>query len=375
MSSKTKKSILILTPFFSPNIGGVETHLLDLCQILNQKSYPFTVLTFTPLSTQTKAKIKEKYGKWGTIIRFPYYGHNLFHRLEKYPFFNFLYLAPYLFLRSFLYLLTNSKPDIIHSHGLAAAFVGMWLQKIFSIKKHIVSIHSNYDNVPLNNFSFKIFTWILNQSQVVLTLSDQSLKKLKKLGVKKNILHRYYHWIDLTKFKPTSKNNQKFTCLFVGRMIPSKNSLLIAALARHFPQIDFDFIGTGPDFPLLQSQAKKYSNIHLLGNISYKKIPYYYSRSQISLVPSKYQEGWGRIIAESVACGTPVLSTSLGATQEAADKTVAIFTPPTQKNFSFYIKKLFQNKSLYSRLQKKCRSYALKHYSSKNFDFILRHYQ
>ena len=28
------KKILILTPFFSPNVGGVETYLTDLCKIL-----------------------------------------------------------------------------------------------------------------------------------------------------------------------------------------------------------------------------------------------------------------------------------------------------------------------------------------------------
>lgn len=373
--SSTKKSILVLTPFFHPNIGGVETHLLDLCQQLDQKSYSFTVLTFTPLSTNLKAKLRENFGHHGTIIRFSYIGHNLFHRLEKYPLLNFLYLSPYLFLRSFVYLLIHSKPDIIHSHGLAAAFTAFFLQKIFSFQKHIVSIYSNYDNVPLNNFYFKIFTWVLNHSQAVLTQSNQSLQKLSQLGVHQHLLHRYYHWIDLNTFKPSYRKNKKFTCLFVGRMIPAKNTLMVAKLARYFPQINFDFIGTGPDFNFLQLFATKYSNIHLLGDISYTDLPLYYSRSHLLLVPSKYQEGWGRIIAESIACATPVIASNLGATTEAANTDVAIFIRPILKNFSTHLQKLSKHQSLYHQMQKKCRPYALRHYSSRNATYIFKHYQ
>lgn len=375
MSSKNKPSILILTPFFSPNIGGVETHLLDLCQQLEKKSYSFTVLTFIPLSTDIKAKLKEKYGRHGLIIRFPYFGHNLFHRLEKYPLLNFLYLTPYLFLRSFFYLLTHPKPTIIHSHGLAAAAVGLCLQKIFGFKKHLVSIYSNYDNVPLNSFSLKIFVWILNHTQAVLTQSDLSLKMLAKRGVKRQLLFRYYHWLNLNQFKPVPKKLSLFTCLFVGRMIAPKNVLLIAKLAAKFPHLNFNLIGSGPDFPRLQKLSLKLPNIHLIGEINYSKLPSYYSRSHLLLVPSKYQEGWGRIIAESVASGTPVIASSLGATREAADNNVAIFTPPTLKNFSKELRRLLKNKQLYSSLQTACRPYALKHYSSQNSDYIFRHYQ
>ena len=41
---KNKKGILLLTPFFSPNIGGVETHLDDLVKALDKRGYIVLIL-------------------------------------------------------------------------------------------------------------------------------------------------------------------------------------------------------------------------------------------------------------------------------------------------------------------------------------------
>ena len=50
--NKNKKGVLILTPFFSPNIGGVETHLDNLVSILDEKGYKVFVQTYSPITTE-----------------------------------------------------------------------------------------------------------------------------------------------------------------------------------------------------------------------------------------------------------------------------------------------------------------------------------
>ena len=57
------KGILILTPFFSTNIGGVETHFDDLVEALDDNGYKVYVQTYSPITTaNVEWKSKEKKG-------------------------------------------------------------------------------------------------------------------------------------------------------------------------------------------------------------------------------------------------------------------------------------------------------------------------
>jgi glycosyltransferase involved in cell wall biosynthesis len=118
MATIKQKSILLLTPFFHPNIGGVETHLSDLVSKLAQLNYQIFVQTYSPITTPGVKWKKYEKNKNIHIRRYYWFGKQLFHRIEKYPFFDFLYLTPYLLIRSFLWMLKNHKKiDTIHSHG------------------------------------------------------------------------------------------------------------------------------------------------------------------------------------------------------------------------------------------------------------------
>jgi len=363
--------ILHLTPFYHPNVGGVETHLTDLVSTLDPKKYQQLILTYSPITTpNTKFKTIEKIGQNIIIRRFNWFGGNLFHKLEKQPLLNTLYLTPYLLVRSIFYILCHQpKIDVIHAHGLNSALIGLILKKIFKIKKLIVSIYSSYDNVPISPASQKFIKHILNSSQAVLTQSDSSIKQFKKLGI--NNVHRYYHWIDLNRFSPSTKNRQ-FTILFVGRMIPQKGAYLLAKITNKFPKINFQFIGQGQDF--LKIKNLKQKNIKLLGNIDYSKLQHYYQKSHLLIIPSQYQEGWGRVAMESLACGTPVIASNLGGLNELLDSSVSLLIPPTTKNLTLAINKILNQPDLYQKLQKNSRPYALEHFSSKNIKYITQHY-
>lgn len=368
------KTILHITPFFPPNIGGVETHLHDLTTILNQKNYRQIILTYSPLSTNVPyQKIEDNHNLY--IRRFYLYGHNLFHKLEKHPLLNLTYITPYLLFRSIIWILIHRpKIDTIHSHGLNAAIIGIIIQKIFQIPNHITSIYSTYDNVPLNSFGTKFMVYILNHVNHILTQSNQSVEQLICIGVIKDNISRYYHWIDLNRFKPISKTSKIFSILFIGRLIPAKNALTLAKIAANFPKIIFNFVGTGPDYDSLKQLSQKYSNIQLQGDVPYSKLHQYYQSNSLFCLPSKYHEGWGRVLAESVSCGTPVITTNLGGTTEAVDDKVAIITTPTVNNFTSAIKKLTTNSKEYLRLKNNCRHFALSHYSPTNIKYIIKYY-
>ena len=136
--AKQKRGILILTPFYSPNIGGVESHLDDLVAALDEKRYRVFVQTYSPLTTDNTQYEKEEYqGNSVQINRHKWIGKNLFHKLENHPILDFLYLTPYLFIRSFFFMITNSKKiETIHAQGLNAGIIGVLLKIVF--KKMVV---------------------------------------------------------------------------------------------------------------------------------------------------------------------------------------------------------------------------------------------
>jgi len=71
-----KKGILIIVPTFSPNTGGVETHLDDLVKILDREGFDVFVQTYSPITTSgVKWKSMQKWNNV-CIFRYRWFGKN-----------------------------------------------------------------------------------------------------------------------------------------------------------------------------------------------------------------------------------------------------------------------------------------------------------
>lgn len=364
------KGILIISPFFSPNIGGVESHLDDLVTELNQKKVKSFVLTYSPLTTKTTYISNEKRG-YCQIIRFKWFGHQLFPKLEKYPILDFLYLTPYLLIRSFIWLISNQhRISIIHSQGFNGAFIGNFLAKIFN-KKHLCSTHAIYENI--NGFSRYLTVSVLSNTEHILCLSNKSQIQLVQWGIDPNKVSLYRYWINLKKFLPALPP-KKISFLFVGRLITKKGINVFLEIATMFPLHQFVIVGTGPQEDKVKNFAKKHKNIQFLGAIKNNNLTSIYQRSNILCIASQYPEGYGRVVMEAVSCGLPVIGSNLGAIPEALGSSVSILFRPNIKNFAHYINEIIKNPKNYYQLQKNCRTFALKNFSNKNFETIYQNY-
>ena len=378
-----KKGVLILTPFFSPNIGGVETHLDNLVSNLDEKGYRIFVQTYSPLTTEnTSWKKSELLGNNIQINRYRWFGKNLFHKLESYPFLDFLYLTPYLFIRSLLFMITNSKKiDVIHAQGLNAGAIGVILKLIFK-KRLIISLHAIYTNIGSHGLIASLIRIILNSAHVTLGISNAVNSQFNQTSIKVSSLKKYRYWVDLKHFKPMNlKESRKkigvddrFTVLFVGRLIPIKGIKLLVEIAHELDQIQFLFIGAGPLESFLKDASKQNSNIQFLGNVQNYDLPAYYNSADIFCIPSQYEEGLGRVVMESVACGIPVVGSNRGGISEALNKTISILLEPTHDNLKNAIKMLHLDNKQLKALKMDCRNYATMNYSEKNLDLITKHY-
>jgi len=376
------KTILILSPVFSPNIGGVETHLDDLVTALDRRGYDVYVLTYSPITSPgVRWQFKEKWGRNITIYRFGWIGKNLFHRLERYPLLDFLYLAPYLGLISFFFLLFHCRRvNVIHAQGLNAALIGSVLKKVFR-KKLVVSTHAVYE-IGKNSRTATRIKNILGSADEILCLSRASLEELASFSIGPEKLDLYSYWINLDSFRPAQKpaagfppdSSWTFTVLFVGRLIKKKGAGILLEVAKSLPYIQFIFIGIGPEEPMLKEMSQRYKNIVFVGKVPNKELPEYYNRADIFCIPSQYEEGFGRVVMEAVACGVPVIGSNKGGIPEALDETVSILTEPTAENLSKKILQLYHDRNAYYMMKENCRTYALGHFSEENVAHITSHY-
>jgi len=379
-----RKHVLLLSPTFPPDVGGVETHMDDLLQAFQKHAeFRVTVSTHKPIVTKG-VKSYQKREEIGnvTIFRHWWFG-GLFHILEHYPFLQFLYLVPYLFVRTlFLCWLKVGKPDVIYAHGLSSALIGKWLKKIFG-SRLVVATHAVYEMNPSSRVAG--FTrWILKSADKVLCLSDASVRELKKIGLEEDKLGRFRNWIQFHRFpliekqeaKKVKGGEGKFVVLFVGRMLKKKGIELLHEVARECvsdPLMEFWFVGVGPDEDCIKQSSLP--NVKFWGKVDNKELYWFYAAADVFCIPSLYEEGFGRVILEALACGTPVIGSNRGGILEVVTSEVGVVVEPTEENLLQAIKLLRNDTSLYKRMQENTRAYVEKFYSEKNFEEIVLHFE
>lgn len=369
--------VLQLTAHFSPNIGGVETHLDDLVNALIKRKWYVTVLTYRPLTTRIKWKMYENSSNL-LIIRIPWLPY-FFYLIISLPLLEFLYLFPGLFFITPLILIVKN-PDVIHAHGLVAGFVGVFWGKLFN-KRVIVSTHSIY-SFPKKGMYRNFAAWIFRNASYCLGLSKKARDELLSLGINKFKVNNFTYWLDLEKFKRIDKAkfnldwDNKFIILFVGRLVSEKGLNELLESAKNWDlNINLKIIGSGPFESKIKKVSSRYENIEFIGVVNQDKLPIYYSGSDILIVPSISEEGFGRVILEALACGTPIIGANRGAIPEAISKEVGELIDISPKKIKNKVEYFYNHKDKLRQLAKNCRSFAERRYSEKNVQAIIDSYR
>lgn len=130
----------------------------------------------------------------------------------------------------------------------------------------------------------------------------------KKLGKGKII----YNGVDIDKIKSTKKSLEKYDILYAGRLSEHKNvDVLIKAvsiLKKTNPIVRVGIIGDGPEktkLKTLSERLKLSKNIDFPGFVD--EVYPYMKSSKIFVLPSE-REGFGMVVMEALACGTPVIT-------------------------------------------------------------------
>jgi glycosyltransferase involved in cell wall biosynthesis len=106
---------------------------------------------------------------------------------------------------------------------------------------------------------------------------------------------------------------------------------------------------------------KKYKEIHFIGFVEEKELPYYYTMADIFITYSYASEGFGLTPIEAIACGTPVICSSMVAYKEILQDN-AIFVPPKNpQHLAEEIVKLLKDEVKYKNLINNAQNFIRKY--------------
>ncbi|MGB9742847.1 MAG: glycosyltransferase family 4 protein [candidate division WOR-3 bacterium] len=144
-------------------------------------------------------------------------------------------------------------------------------------------------------------------------LSESSLEDLVRLGIPAQRISVVPPGTDFERYHPAPAVRREPVILHVGRLKKYKSTdhLLYAAQRLKAKNRDFQvvIVGTGDDRPRLEKLASRLGindRVRFTGFVNESEKIRWYQRSTV-LVESSIKEGWGLIVMEANACGTPVV--------------------------------------------------------------------
>lgn len=235
------------------------------------------------------------------------------------------------------------KPDVIQGsepygfpRTLQACAASFLMSKALNIPLFFPMLENSPPETrfgPLAPVLKKFMKIYADRAFLVLCLNNGAMKNLLDIGVPRDKLVRrnWGTWgVDIDEFTPRrSRSDQDFgrAILFVGRLDEAKG---IPYLLQAFKEVKkavkgvkLVIIGDGP----LRDEIKGFSrannlegDVLVLGTVKNRDLPTYFRAAEITVAPSvttkKWREQIGMANLQSMACGTPVVSTFSGAIPE-----------------------------------------------------------
>ena len=219
--------------------------------------------------------------------------------------------------------------DIFHVHP-----VDRVLPLAYTIRDTPV-VYTLHD--PIFPWRKEIFQLFRSSNQHYISISDSQRQPAPDLPWAATI----YNGIDLSRFPFREKNGEYL--LFVGRLVSQKGVAdAIAAVEKNNERLLI--VGA----PASGTYWDKHIRPHLSNTIRYEgmvpreKLHEYYKNAKAFLFPIQWEEPFGLVMIEAMACGTPVIAFNRGSVPEVIKDGKTGFIVSTVDEMSVAIKKIDQ---------------------------------
>ena len=208
--------------------------------------------------------------------------------------------------------------DIIHNFGRLIYLLPIWNSKVKKIMTYGREITGSNINKLLK----------LPHKNIVFTGCSNNL--ISRSGAKGN-WHAVYNAIDFSTYQLKEEIDSNAPLIFLGRIEKIKGCHTAIAIAK---QTNNQLIIAGNISPL--EKEKKYFNeeiqphidgvqIKYIGQVNDKQKNEWLGKSKALLMPIEWNEPFGIVMIEAMACGTPVIAFNRGSVTEVVDENITGF--------------------------------------------------
>jgi len=219
-----------------------------------------------------------------------------------------------------------ASPDIVHVEeepdSLAALQVAAARRLIAPAARLVLHTWQNVDR-PKRAHVRAVLAANLRAADAVLCASETAVTVLRAHGFRGPAPIIVPAGFDPDTFypRPAARPDGVFTVGYVGRLVPEKGlDTLVSAAARLQPPVRLELAGTGGMEAALARQARVEGiaddRICFLGRLPAIGVAALLCRIHVLVLPSRttpvWAEQFGRVLAEAMACGTPVVGSNSG---------------------------------------------------------------
>ena len=226
------------------------------------------------------------------------------------------------------------------------------------------------NRVPLSRYlSYKYrLPPILKSSKRIIAVSNSVKEDIVSFyGISADKIHVVYEGYDESNFRiiessivKTKLKNFKLLpgkyFLYVGSIFPTKNlELLITEFSKIDPDLSLVIAGKILDaayFKKLKEiiKVKSIRNVIFLDYVPYEDLPVLYNGALSCVIPSLY-EGFGLPVLESMACGTPVITSDCGSLPEIVGDAGIVVESEQRESLLKAMKKILEDRTLRDELR------------------------
>jgi len=293
--------IALVTPYFPPDVGGIETYTYELAKRLSREN-EVCVFTCGSGTTETCDGVK--------VFRF---------RAIDVKDLPFSLKVPYPIPASLLFRLAKYDVDIVHAHGhafattLQAALAARIAHRPFVLTIHDVGVA--YQDIMVMRgirpiVDSTMAAYVFGRADVVVLQNEATLSYASKFGPRRMIM--IPQGVDLDRFG--SEEEGECITFIAARLVPQKGGdVFVRAIPRvmkEFGETKFVVIGDGIQRGHLEGLAARLGvidNIDFVGGIPHRLVPEYLSRAKIVVFPSEVPTGL--LLLEAAAMKRAIITT------------------------------------------------------------------
>ncbi len=277
------------------------------------------------------------------------------------------------FFNKTMAVIKKEKPDIVHAHWwIPAGIIGFAAARISNLP-FVLTLHGT--DVRL----IETFPWLKPLARLIthfaarITVSSEYLRNMwtSLTGVSQAAVVKVPMPVGTEHIMPYEKarSHRLVTIARLSRQKGIHHLIDACGILKSKRRVfTLDIVGDGTERENLQRQVRSLglsSCVSFHGSVSHDRVAHFLESAAMCILPS-IDEGFGVVLLEALACGTPVIGSDSGGIREIIinDKTGLLVPPGDATSLAEAIVRLLSDKKLARKLAKTGHDFVLANFSA-----------